>query len=453
MTISDERFTALLAELLEFIRIPSVSADPAYATQVRAAADFLVNRLNEAGLAEVRLLETGGNPLVFASHQVDPQLPTVLIYGHYDVQPPDPLAEWHSPPFEPVVEDGIIRARGVSDDKAPLIIALAAVRELLSAGSLPCNVKFLLEGEEEIGSPSLEPALHKHSRELAADFVLSADGGMWLPDVPTVVTQARGLAGLELTVTGPRSDLHSGRHGGGIANPLHALARIIAGLHDSAGRVTVPGFYDGVREPSAAERQQLEQLPFSDREYLASVGAPATFGEAGYTTLERHWYRPTLEVNGMWGGYQGEGSKTVLPAAAHAKITCRLVPGQDPERITAALAEHLHALTPQGVSLEVTGSGGGARAYRVPRDHPGLQLAVEVLRDVFGSEPYLVGMGGTLPVSEQFQRILGISTVFFSFAVGDENIHAPNEFFRVERLRLGVEAWTRYLERLPAAWN
>lgn len=443
----------LLQELLAFVRIPSISADPAFAHSVRQAAGFLVDTLTAAGLQDVQLLETAGNPVVFARHMVNPAAPTVLVYGHYDVQPPDPVNEWLTEPFEPTVVADTIRGRGVSDDKAPLLIAVAAVRELLATGELTCNIKFLLEGEEEIGSPSLEPFLRTHRELLKADLVLSADGGMWLPDVPTVVNQARGLAGVELTVTGPASDLHSGRHGGAVANPLHALARIIAGLHDADGRVTVPGFYEGVRELSAVERARLEALPFTDAAYAAEVGAADLFGEHGFTTLERQWYRPTLEVNGMWGGYQGEGSKTVLPAAAHAKITCRLVPGQDPARIRSALVEQLHALRPAGVRLELNDEGPLASAYQVPADHAGLQLAVDVLRDTFGTEPHLVGMGGTLPVSGQFQEILGISTIFFSFAVGDENIHAPNEFFRVERLQLGVRSWKQYLERITEVWN
>ena len=446
-------FDALLEELLGFVAIPSISAQSAHRGDMLAAAQFIERHLSDSGVHNVQIMPTAGHPVVFASHHVSNDLPTVLVYGHYDVQPPDPVGEWLSPPFEPLVQDGIIRARGVSDDKAPLFIALAATRALLQAGELPVNIKFLLEGEEEIGSPSLEGFLQDNAALLAADMVLSADGGMWLPDVPTVVNQSRGMTSLEFTVRGAASDLHSGRHGGGIANPLHAIAQMVAALHDQDGRVTVPGFYDGVTDLSAAEKEQLRRLPFTDEQYLRDVGAPATFGEAGYSTLERHWYRPTLEVNGMWGGYQGEGSKTVLPAAAHAKISCRLVPGQDPARIGAALQQHLRDLTPAGVTLEITPGKHGAIAYRIPPDHPGLQLAVTVLGDVFGIEPILVGMGGTLPVSGQFQRILGIDTIFFSFAVGDENIHAPNEFFRLERLRLGLHAWTEYLRRLPEAWT
>ena len=446
-------FVALLEELLGFVALPSISAQSAHRGDMLAAAQFIERHLSDSGVHNVQIMPTAGHPVVFASHHVSNDLPTVLVYGHYDVQPPDPLGEWLSPPFEPLVQDGIIRARGVSDDKAPLFIALAATRALLQAGELPVNIKFLLEGEEEIGSPSLEGFLQDNAALLAADMVLSADGGMWLPDVPTVVNQSRGMTSLEFTVRGAASDLHSGRHGGGIANPLHAIAQMVAALHDQDGRVTVPGFYDGVTDLSAAEKEQLRRLPFTDEQYLRDVGAPATFGEAGYSTLERHWYRPTLEVNGMWGGYQGEGSKTVLPAAAHAKISCRLVPGQDPARIGAALQQHLRDLTPAGVTLEITPGKHGAIAYRIPPDHPGLQLAVTVLGDVFGIEPILVGMGGTLPVSGQFQRILGIDTIFFSFAVGDENIHAPNEFFRLERLRLGLHAWTEYLRRLPEAWT
>lgn len=448
----ETNFEGLLDELLELVRIPSVSAQQEHRSDVLAAAQYIADYLAEAGLQTVEVMPTAGNPVVFGSHHVSDALPTVLIYGHYDVQPPEPLEEWRTPPFEPRVEGGLITARGVSDDKAPLFIALAVTRGFLELDGLPVNVKFLLEGEEEIGSPSLEGFLQDNAELLKADMVLSADGGMWLPDLPTVVNQSRGMVSLEFTLRGARSDLHSGRHGGGITNPLHAMAQLVAGLHDKDGRVTVPGFYDGVQELSAVEREQLHNLPFSDEQYLAEVGAPEVYGEKGYSTLERHWYRPTLELNGMWGGYQGEGSKTVLPAEAHAKITCRLVPGQEPATIAAALQEHLRELKPAGVTLELRPGKHGARAYRVPPEHPGLKLAVNVLRDVFQQEPILVGMGGTLPVSEQFQRILGIDTVFFSFAVGDENIHAPNEFFRVERLRLGMHAWADYLARLAGAW-
>ncbi len=449
----EANFDKHLSDLMELVRIPSVSAQKEHEGDVLAAAQFIASYLREAGLESVEIMPTAGNPVVFGSQQVSATAPTVLIYGHYDVQPPEPLGEWHTPPFEPQLQDGLIRARGVSDDKAPMFIALAVTRGFLELGGLPVNIKFLLEGEEEVGSPSLEAFLTDNAELLKADMVLSADGGMWLPDVPTVVNQSRGLVSLEFSLRGAASDLHSGRHGGGVANPLHAMARLVAGLHDEDGRVTVPGFYDGVTELNAAEKEQLRALPFSDEQYLQDVGAPELFGEAGYSTLERHWYRPTLELNGMWGGYQGEGNKTVLPAEAHAKITCRLVPGQEPDLIAAALREHVRDLTPPGVTLELHPGGHGARAYRVPPEHPGLQLAVDVLRDTFQQEPILVGMGGTLPVSEQFQRILGISTIFFSFAVGDENIHAPNEFFRLERLRLGMQAWADYLNRIARVWQ
>lgn len=449
----DGNFDTILDDLLDFVRIPSVSADSAYARQVRRAAQFLANQLGAAGLPEVEILETAGNPVVFAASVQDRRRPTVLVYGHYDVQPPDPLDRWQTPPFEPAVADGLIRARGVSDDKAPLFIAVKAVEAFLRSGeSLPVNVKFMFEGEEEIGSPSLEAFLSQRAELLSADMVLSADGGMWLADYATVVNQARGLVGLELTLRGAAKDLHSGRHGGGLANPLHALATLLHGLHDQDGRIAVEGFYDGVEDIAAGQRAQLAALPFSDTQYLQETGAPATFGEAGYGTLERQWYRPTLEVNGMWGGYLGEGSKTVLPAEAHAKITCRLVPGQEPERIRDLLVAHLRTHLPPGVTLEIAARGAGARAYRVPPDHAGLQVALDVLRDTFRQEPLLVGMGGTLPVCEQFSRLLGVDTIFFSFAVGDENIHAPNEFFRVERLRKGMWAWVEYFRRLPRAW-
>ncbi len=330
-----------------------------------------------------------------------------------------------------------------------LIPLLAAQAYMATAGRLPVNVKFLFEGEEEVGSPSLEPLIAAHAARLAADFALSADGAMWRIDDPSVTVSSRGMTGLEFRLRGAAKDLHSGRHGGAVANPLHALAELVAGLHTPDGRVAVAGFYDDVAELSAVERAELAALPFDDAAYLREVGAPALFGEAGYTTAERMWVRPTLEVNGMGGGYQGAGSKTVIPGEAMAKITCRLVPNQRPADIAAKIVRHLEEYTPPGVTLEmVRGGGHDALPYRIPDDHPGLLTAVDVLRSVYGQEPLKVRMGGTLPVSELFRRLLGIDTVFFSFSTADEDFHAPNEFFRVQRLYDGLKAWAMSWERL-----
>lgn len=445
----DGRKDASLADLLAFASIPSVSTDPERRGDVRRAAEWLADRLRTAGVPTVEVLETPGHPVVYGEWLGAADAPTVLVYGHYDVQPPDPLDRWQSPPFMPTVRGERVYGRGVSDDKGPLLIPVQVAEAFFQTqGKLPLNVKFLFEGEEEVGSPNLAPFVREHAERLRADVVLSADGGMWRADVPTLTVSSRGLAGLELTLRGPGKDLHSGRHGGAVQNPLHALASLIAGLHDERGRVTVDGFYDDVQELDDDERASLHALPFDEDAYRAEVGAPELLGEDGYSTLERLWTRPTLEVNGMWGGYTGEGTKTVLPSEAHAKITCRLVANQDPERVRKAVVRHLEAHLPPGVTLDVRPSDHGARAYRIPADHPALRAARHVLTQVYGQPPLEVGMGGSIPICEVFQRELGLETVFFSFAVGDEDIHAPNEFFRVPRLYEGQQAWARLWQEL-----
>ncbi|MGI8748695.1 MAG: dipeptidase, partial [Deinococcus sp.] len=345
--VLEERRDASLADLIAFAGIPSVSAQSAHAPDIARAADWLAERLRRAGLGTVEQWPTPGHPAVYGEWLGAPGAPTVLVYGHYDVQPPEPLEAWRTPPFTPTVLGERVYGRGVSDDKGPLLIAVGAVDALMSArGSLPVNVKFLFEGEEEVGSAHLGALVEAQRERLRADFVLSADGGMWSAEVPSLTVSARGLAALEFTLRGPDRDLHSGRHGGALQNPLHALAELVAGLHHPGGRVAVEGFYDGVEERPAEARAATRALPFSDAGYLEGTGAPEAFGEPGFSTLERQWDRPTLELNGMWGGYSGEGSKTVLPSEAHAKITCRLVPGQDPARIEALLTAHLHAHLP-----------------------------------------------------------------------------------------------------------
>ncbi|GGL87246.1 peptidase M20 [Deinococcus aerolatus] len=435
-----------LSELIEFASIPSVSAQPAHKPDMERAAAWLSERLKRAGLQTVERWPTAGHPAVYAEYlEAGEDAPTLLVYGHYDVQPPDPLEKWDTPPFTPTVKGERLYGRGVSDDKGPLLLTVQVVDAYLSThGQLPLNLKFLFEGEEEVGSKHLNDLVAQNVGRLKADFVLSADGGMWSAETPSLTVGARGLAALELTVRGPGKDLHSGRHGGSVHNPLHALATLIAGLHDEAGRVTVPGFYDGIAELTSPQRDGIRQLPFTDEAYLTQTGAPAVYGESGYSTLERQWHRPTLEVNGMWGGYTGEGTKTVLPAEAHAKISCRLVPGQEPGRIAALLRQHLEDKLPPGVTLEVHGSDHGARAYHLPEGHPGAVVARDVLAGLYGVAPLDVGMGGSIPVLETFQSVLGLDTVFFSFAVGDEDIHAPNEFFRIPRLYEGQKAWAQF---------
>ena len=439
----------ILAELIEFARIPSVSTDPAHVADVRAAAAWVAAKLAAAGPFAVRTIPTPGASVVFAEWLGAPGAPTVVIYGHYDVQPEDPADKWRSPPFEPTLRDGRLYARGVSDDKGPMLIPIKVAEAFFQArGRLPVNVKFLLEGEEETGSPNLEPFVAQHRELLAADVMISADGAMWRIDEPSLVTGNRGLVALELLLTGPAKDLHSGRHGGSVANPLHAMARLIASLHQPDGRVAVAGFYDGIRELSAAERAELARLPFEEGAYLAQVGAAAAVGEPGYTTLERQWTRPTLEVNGMWGGYEGPGTKTIVPGEAHAKLTCRLVPDQDPDAVVALVTTHLERHVPPGTRLTMLPGGRGARAASIARDHPVLRAAEAALEETYGVKPLIVRMGGTIPVAEIFQRLLRQDTVYFSFSTGDEDFHSPNEFFRVHRLHEGLAAWARLLERL-----
>lgn len=434
----------ILQELIEFASIPSVSTDPAHATDVQRAAEFVTSRLTAAGPLTVRTIATAGNPIVYAEWLGAPGKLTVLVYGHYDVQPPDPLEKWQSPPFTPTLRDGRVYARGISDDKGPMLIPIQVARAFfVTEAQLPVNVKFVFEGEEEIGSPNLESFIAAHTELLAADVVISADGAMWRVNEPSMTVANRGMAGVELTLTAAGKDLHSGRHGGGIANPLHAMAELITSLHDASGRVAVAGFYDRVRELTAAERADIARLPFDEQAYLDQIGAPAAVGEAGYTTLERQWTRPTLELNGMWGGYLGPGTKTVIPSEAHAKITCRLVPDQTPDEIVALVTRHLEAHVPAGTRLTVGPGNHGTRAASIDPGHYALKAAGTALREVFGVDPLIVRMGGTVPVAELFQRLMGLDTVYFSFSTADEDYHAPNEFFRVHRLHEGLEAWAR----------
>jgi acetylornithine deacetylase/succinyl-diaminopimelate desuccinylase-like protein len=435
----------ILGRLVDFASIPSVSTDPAHAVDIDRAARWVAAEVAAAGPFTVRTLPTAGNPLVYAEWLGAPGKPTVLVYGHYDVQPADPLEKWHSPPWTPTVRDGRLYARGVSDDKGPMLIPIAVAEAFFAtAGCLPVNMKFMFEGEEEIGSRHLDAFVQQHKKVLAAEVVVSADGAMWRIDEPSLTVASRGLCGLELTLTAASKDLHSGRHGGGVANPLHAMAALIASLHQPNGRVAVEGFYDEVRDLSSDERAALAALPYDERAYLAQVGCDSAFGEPGYTTLERQWTRPTLEVNGMWGGYQGPGQKTVIPSEAHAKITCRLVPDQRPDKVAARVGRHLEAHVPPGTRLSLSLADHGSRAAHIAKDHFALKAADDALYATYGVRPLLVRMGGTVPISELFQRHMGLDTVFFSFSTADEDFHAPNEFFRLHRLHEGLEAWARY---------
>ena len=445
------RREAIIEELKAFVRIPSVSTDAAYKSGVAEAADFVARKLVDAGLADARVRATSGHPVVTASWRGAPGKPTVLIYGHFDVQPPDPLDAWRTMPFEPETRDGRLYARGASDDKGPMLIPIKVAAAFLAcAGALPVNMVFLFEGEEEVSSANLEAFVAENRDYLAADFVLSADGAQWRADLPSVITGSRGICALEITVRGAAKDLHSGRHGGAVANPIQALVRILASLHDEYGRVAVPEFYDAVVDLPQHELDDIANVPWSETDYLRSIGAPAGAGEAGYSLLQRNWVRPTLEFNGISGGYAGPGKKTVIPAFAQAKITCRLAPDQQPNVVAAQVARFVETRGAPGVTIDVKIENGGASPYAVPSDHVGLALAETVLAEITGVAPIRVRMGATIPIGGIFKRGLGLETVFFSFATSDEDYHAPNEFFRLSSLDLGLKAWAIYLVRLAA---
>jgi acetylornithine deacetylase/succinyl-diaminopimelate desuccinylase-like protein len=441
----------LIATLTRLVACPSVGADPAMADGMEAARRLIEERLDAMGFQNRQRLgpENGsGQPAIYAERLNAPGAATILVYAHYDVQPPDPLEKWDTPPFEATERDGMLYGRGISDDKAPMLIALESLAAFIAVeGRLPVNVKLLIEGEEETGSPSLAGILAAHRDLLAADAVLSADGARWRPDLVALNVGSRGNAGFELRLRTAAQDLHSGRYGGIVANPLHVLARLIAGLHDDSGRVAVPGFYDGVAEPTPEERAEIAAIPYDEAASFAAIGA-MPHGEAGYSTLERLWMRPTLDVNGMWGGYTGAGSKTVIPNEAFAKLTMRLVPGQEPERAQRAVMDHLQAKLPPYATLEMFGERGQGGAYAVPPAHPLLLAAERALEATTGETPLRVRIGASLPLTEIVSRVLGLDTVMFSFAIADENFHAPNEFFRLSSVADGLAAWVAILREI-----
>ncbi len=446
-----ENHARLLDELLSFIRLPSVSTDPAYAQGIRDAAALLRARFERIGLNSVQYLNEGGHDAVYGEWLGAPGKQTLLIYGHYDVQPPDPLELWETPPFEPTIRAGHIYARGASDDKSPLWIAVSAIEAWLAAeGRLPVNVKVLIEGEEEIGSRSLPGIMRRHGELLAADVLVSADGGRWRPGRPSVNTNSRGLSGMEIVLRTAARDLHSGRFGGPVGNAAMALARLLATLHDEHGRIAVAGFFDGLQRPGNRDYASMDELGFDEAAFFAEIGARPGAMEPGVRLLESLWFRPTLEVNGMIGGYTGPGGKTVIPHEASAKLTCRLGPGQDPKRVFEAVAAHLRAHCPAFADLEILDPHDGARAYVVPEDDPYLAVVERVIEEVHGRRPVRVGVGGTLPISSMAKEALGLETVMLSYAVADERIHAPNEFFRLSSFDEGLRAWTRLFPAMAA---
>lgn len=445
----DRHRDRFVAELMEFLRIPSISSLSEHTEDVARAARWVAGRLTAAGVESVTVLPTDGHPVVYGDWQHAPGAPTILVYGHFDTQPADPLDLWDSPPFSPEIRHGNTYARGASDDKGNMLIPVLAVEaHLNSTGRLPVNVKFLFEGQEEIGSPQLADFVQAQRERLACDLVLSADGGQWRIDQPALVVGLRGLCAIQIDVTTATTDAHSGTYGGTVLNPAQALARILASLHHPDGRIAANGFYDTVPPPPAADREAIGQIPFDEEKFRATIGAGALFGETGYSTYERAWIRPSLEINGIWGGFQGEGIKTVLPASAHAKISCRLVPDQDPEVVLASLGSHVRQVAPPAVTVSVTPNPVRARPYRIPLDHPGNRAAARVHEELYGKPPYFVWMGGSIPVCDLFYRNLGAHTVNFAFGLEDENIHAPNEFFRLQSFHRGQTAYGRIFEEL-----
>ena len=435
-------------ELSAFISIPSVSAADEHFEDVVKAGEWVASKLQSIGISNARLMKTQTHPVVYGDWlHAGENKPTILIYGHFDVQPADPYELWDSPPFEPLVKDGKIYGRGASDDKGNMLAPILAIEALLSSdGKLPVNVKFFYEGQEEIGSPTIGPFIKDNIELLKADMIFSSDGGQWSEDQPSLVYALRGLVGCEITLTGASGDQHSGTHGGGIANPIHALSHLIASMKDLDGRITIDGFYDDVIELSDEEKEMFARLPFDEKDYVEKLGVPETFGETGYTVQERLWARPTLELNGIWGGYQGGGSKTVLPSQAHAKITCRLVANQKPERIYDLIKQHVENNLPPGVIAEVKKLAGDADPFLVPRGHNSSQIAGRVLHDLYGKEPLETRVGGSIPVMSTLLSELGIHATMFAFGLDDEKIHAPNEFFRLSSFKKSQIGYCKLLE-------
>jgi acetylornithine deacetylase/succinyl-diaminopimelate desuccinylase-like protein len=430
-----ERF---LNELLDLLRIPSVSAKTEHKKDMIACAESVKNSLLEAGADKAMIIETDGHPIVYGEKMTDPTLPTVLVYGHYDVQPADPLELWHSGPFDPIIKDGKIFARGACDDKGQFYMHVKALELMVKTNMLKTNIKFCIEGEEEIGSPNLAKFVQSNKELLKCDVILISDTAMISMDTPSIDTGVRGLSYIEVEVTGPNRDLHSGVYGGAVANPATILAKMIASCHDENNHITIPGFYDDVLEASIEERNLLAKAPFNEAEYAKDLGIDVVYGEKGYSTHERTGIRPTLEVNGIWGGYTGEGSKTVLPSKATAKISARLVPNQSSAKITAMLLEHFKKIAPPGVSVKTTEHHGG-EPYLTPIDSKAYQAAAKAIEKSFGKIPVPVRGGGSIPICSLFEKELGVKIVFMGFGLDSDNLHSPNEKYDLFNYYKGIE--------------
>ncbi len=441
---SNQNKDRYLEELLNILRIPSVSADSKHKDDMIRTAEFIKASLEKAGADNIEICPTKGHPIVYAEKIIDPKLPTVLVYGHYDVQPPDPLELWESPPFEPIIKktnlhpEGAIYARGSCDDKGQMFMHVKAFESMMQTGTLPCNVKFMIEGEEEVGSSNLGIFIKANKQRLKSDVVLISDTSMIANDIPSIDVGLRGLAYLQVEVTGPNRDLHSGVYGGAVANPATILCKMIASLHDENNHVTVKGFYDDVMTVSDKDRADFAKIPFDENEYKKDLGIKEVWGEKGYTTIERTSIRPTLEVNGIWGGYTGEGAKTVLPSKANAKISMRLVPNQSSEKIAELFTKHFKSIAPDNVTVKVTADHGGEPVI-TPTDSVPFQAASKAMEKTFGKKPIATRSGGSIPIVALFEKELGVKSVLFGFGLDSDNLHSPNEKYGLFNFYKGIE--------------
>ena len=437
-----------LNELFSLMRIPSISALPEHKPDMTKCAERWKQLLLEAGADTAEIMPSQGNPLVYAEKIISPEHPTVLVYAHYDVMPAEPLNLWNSPPFKPEIRDGHIWGRGADDDKGQAMVQVKAFEYMVKSGRLRHNVKFIFEGEEEIGSPSLNGFLKEHRELLKADVILVSDTSMLGKNLPSLTTGLRGLAYWQIEITGPNRDLHSGHFGGAVANPINILCNILSQIIDKNGRITIPHFYDDVEELSKAEREMIASIPFEEGVYMKAIGVKALKGEQGYSTLERNSCRPSFDICGIWGGYTGEGSKTVLPAKAYAKVSSRLVPHQDHEKISRLFIDYIRSITPEYVQINITPMHGG-EGYVCPINHPAYKAAEKGFEKAFGKKPLAVRRGGSIPIISDFEQILGIKTILMGFGLESDAIHSPNENFPLEIFRKGIEAVTEFYKNLP----
>ena len=444
-----------VGELSEFISIPSVSALPEHFGDIEKASKWLKERLVLAGIENSEIMETGGHPSVYGDWlHAGPDKPTILVYGHFDVQPVDPIELWENDPFSGIVKGERIFGRGASDDKGSMLIPIISFESILKCdGRFPVNIKFLFEGQEEIASPDMPEFVYQNKEKLSCDMIFSADGGQFSETEPNLVVGLKGILGLEIKITGPNSDKHSGMHGNAIENPIMALSKIISSMKDEDGRIAVTGFYDDVIELSNSEREEISKVPFNESNYINDMGVKDVSGEKGYTTLERMGARPSLDLNGIWGGFQGKGTKTVLPSEATAKITCRLVSNQNPKKIFELIKAHVLSNLPKGVTAEVISLQDEGEPFQVPENHLSTDIAREVLKEVYNKDPYIIRIGGSIPILSAFLTHLGVHGTMFAFGLDDENIHAPNEFFRLSSFVKGQEAYCRLFYRLGVVEN